>query len=335
MRPLLALAAAAAAATLVLAPVAAFAALPQPAVGPIDAPTVGYLVDVAESYWQPDACAGRTQVHAVSRTDAMTAARSADPSVAGFADLGSALWPAPSCDVWIVDDVLDGWSVRGLCDVITHEIGHTLGYRHVNDPTNAMNPTVISCGPPSCDAAQAQIMPTQVRPPAPAVDPVPGSIDGPPDDVDAPAAGRPTRWPTPRVLRIGRDAHGRVALRIANSASPRLTVRFYRGADLGGKLVKTVVARVDQAAFENSAATAVIVAPARWDAVDVQLTGGPLKPGTGRWLQARVVQDWPDARGPVSGQAAPSAGAEFGGDRGARPSPVLSGQCGNPLRCAS
>jgi hypothetical protein len=99
MRPFHALAAAAAAATIVPSPVAAFAALPQPAVGPVDAPTVGYLVDVAESSWQPDACAGTMQVHPVSRADAMTATHSADTSVAGFADLGSALWPTPSCDV--------------------------------------------------------------------------------------------------------------------------------------------------------------------------------------------------------------------------------------------
>jgi hypothetical protein len=223
--------------------------------------------------------------------------------------------------------------VRGLCDVITHEIGHTRGYRHVNDPTNVMYPTLIASGTPSCDAAQAQITQREVTPTAPAVAAEPGRIDDPTDDVDATATGRPTRWPTPRVLRIGRDARGRVALRIANSASPQLTVRFYRGSDFGGVVVKKVVARVDRAAFENSAATAVIVPPSRWDAIDVQLTGGELKPSMGRWLQASAVHEWPEASGPVSGQGAPSADAEFGGDPSARPSPVLSGQCRNPLQC--
>lgn len=107
------LAAVAAATTLLLSPAVASAALPQPAIGNIDAPSVGYLVDVAESYWSPNACAGRTQVHAVTTAEAV--ATTNDQAVAAFAaGIGSAFWPLPSCDVWIATDAYPQWSVSVL-----------------------------------------------------------------------------------------------------------------------------------------------------------------------------------------------------------------------------
>jgi len=337
MRLTHAIAAIAAATTLVLSPEAAFASLPQPAVGDIDAPSVGYLVDVAESYWSPNACAGKTQVHTVSKDEAVAAV--GDPRTVAFsAGDGSAFWPKPSCDIWIADDAFTPWPIATLCHAIVHEIGHDLGYDHTPlDPTNVMYPLVDTPGPAICDAAQARM--TSAAPPAPTQPPAPIG-DAPVVDIDDadPGPAQVTRWPAPRVLRIGRDAHGRVALRIANSASPQLTVRFYRASQTvlpglnGQMVVKKVVARVDHAAFENAAASAVIVAPPRWDALDVQLTGGQLKPGTARWMPAQAVHEWRDARGPVSGQGAPSAGDEFGIERKNKADPDLTG-CGVPLSC--
>jgi hypothetical protein len=287
MRPVHHLVGAVAAWLILFSCASASAAAVQPPVATIDAATVAALVDISETYWTPNPCAGRTQVHTATRGDAIAAG--ARPDVIGYAaGIASAYWQPPSCAVWVIPEARPGWSVRTLCALLVHEIGHDIGYQHSLDPADVMYPILNDAAPAICDQAAATLLPP--TPSRPVED----------DTADTPiiaepelAPTPPSTWPTARIVRVVHDGVGRLAFRLANPISPRLVVRFYRktpGIDFQGRLLKRTRVRVDPTAFEAGAPNVIVAAPRTWDWATVRLTGGGRKPSTERLLPARRSQ---------------------------------------------
>lgn len=102
-------------------------------------------LDVARSYWPDSACRGREDIRL--RADEEIATMAASHGHKGYGDPNG-------CGVWVGAD-LDSIA---FCLLLAHELGHTAGNAHSDDPSSIMwGPNLARVGPCMADAGRVEL----------------------------------------------------------------------------------------------------------------------------------------------------------------------------------